>query len=88
MTNTDTLTALRTRAMLAIRPEAPIGVVVHDDHLALVAVTLPDGTTGMARATDVLSAQICADRGDDGGLAHLQVQQGKRVDLWHVSQLA
>lgn len=85
MTNTDTLTALRTRAMLAIRPEAPIGVMPTDNPYATMSVHLPDGSTGIARALDVLDVTLPGVVSDD---LHIAVRQGQRCDLWHVSQLA
>ena len=83
MTNTDTL---RSRALAAL--SAPhCAYRAHEERdfwYATVEVTLPDGSTGHVKAIDLAGAtgaMACQDW-------RLQVQQGQRVDLWHVSQLA
>lgn len=45
-----------------------------------MTVTLPDGSIGVATTVHVV--QAC----ELGG--HVAVRQGRRVDIWHASQLA
>lgn len=84
MTNTnDTLAALRTRALDAMRPATPVGVAPREDLYATITVTLPDGSIGVAAAVSVAQATM------PGGYTWpVSVLQGKRCDSWHVSQLS
>lgn len=79
MTNTKT-TELLARATSALYPTPAVGVCPVARPYATITVTLPDGTEGTATASHVIAAIR------QGG--HVSVQQGKRVDVMHASQLA
>lgn len=85
MTMQTTTDTLRTRALDAMRPAAPVGVAPRKNFYATITVTLPDGSTGVASAADVACATTITRRDAQPAV---RVRQGKRVDLWHVSQLA
>lgn len=86
MTN-PTTTALRARALaaLVVAPARDTAAQRHNA-FATIAVTLPDGSTGVATALDLAAATYGHGIGADD--CHVSVRQGQRVDLWHVSQLS